>query len=153
MQNEKKNNPAHQSNPQQQKDSVLEKDHLEQIKKALNEGLKNFNIVETVNKIADTLAKKNLTTSQVRQFYGQIKRIQMVGLENEIASLMLLVPKLYYNMKRSDNSDGLKGLKEFVETMVKEIDKENQISQKEKFERMVQLTEAFVAFHKVHAKK
>lgn len=145
----KHHNPS--TNVDQSNKQLIEEKDLKKIIEAIRYDITDYELIKTVESIAHSLVKANLTTSQVRKFYGEMMRIQMVGLEKERSSLLLLVPKLYYNMKRNDKYEGLRGLKELVETMVKEVDSSsNPSEQKEKFKRMLQITEAFVAFHKVY---
>lgn len=54
------------------------------------------------------MANKNLTKSKIRSIYGEIKRIQMRGYEQEKSSFFLLKPKVAYALGRDNKNQGLK---------------------------------------------
>jgi CRISPR type III-A-associated protein Csm2 len=94
----------------------------------------------------DTL--KKLTTSQLRKFFGQLKRIQAVGFdEKNKTDLYMLKAQLAYANGRDKKEGGINKTKicYFVETFSSAIDF---IETKEHFKNFVNVVEAIVAFHK-----
>jgi CRISPR-associated protein Csm2 len=93
---------------------------------------------------------KPLTTSQIRKFFGELKRIQSDYYKHR-TEVPLIKAKLAYAVGR-DFDKGLKRSKskiqEFYEELSKGLDeiKDN----KENFKTFVKIVEAIVAFHKFH---
>lgn len=88
----------------------------------------------------------NLTTSQIRMVYGELKRIQMKGFEKEQTAFLLLRPKMAYADKRNE-SNGLKELK-------KVFDKAYQYVETAKhFDNFMNFMEATLAYHKAFGGK
>lgn len=106
------------------------------------------------NGYADTLAKKfgrELKTTQLRKFFGAIKRIEGDLKEkrwDEIkADFFLLKPKLA-------NAKG-RGLipeefYEFMKICMSKVDVGSDNEKKENFQRMIEFIEAVVAYHKYY---
>jgi CRISPR-associated protein Csm2 len=97
-----------------------------------------------------------LTTTKLRNFFGEVKRIQIRlgfenGFENETANILMLKPKLAYAVgKETDKNNQLK-VKMFFEQFsmaLDAIDVENPEEGKKHFKNFVQLMEAVVAYHK-----
>ena len=87
------------------------------------------------------LANNKLTTSQIRNIYGELKRIQMKGYENEKTSFLLLLPKMAYAAQRNKN-DGLNALKSVFEKL------HAQVSNEKNYNNMMDLMESILAYHK-----
>lgn len=90
-----------------------------------------------------------LTTSQLRKFFGEVKRQQLNGY-NETGFVMLK-PKLAYAVGRAIKSNKIKyRIKDFYEVMADAIDKVTKSHDKEKaFKNFITIFEAIVAYHKV----
>lgn len=86
-----------------------------------------------------TLSK--LTTSQLRKFFGEVKRQQMVGYNN--TDFILLKPKLAYAVGRSDKNSKIR---DFYDVLAPAID---MVSNEEEFRNFIKIFEAIVAYHKV----
>lgn len=104
---------------------------------------------EIVDKNGRTRTKKvaKLTTSQLRKFFGEVKRQQMMGY-NE-TSFVLLKPKLAYAVGRETNKEAK--IADFYNVMSKAIDlviKEDGKDKKMKFKNFILIFEAIVAYHK-----
>lgn len=85
-----------------------------------------------------------LSTTQIRKFFGEIKRIQ-ADFENSKSEIVLLDPKMAYAVGRA-KKDGLSKIEDFYEQLsplLREIH-EN----KESFKNFVNTVEAIVAYHK-----
>lgn len=109
--------------------------------------------IEFAESFGNYLAKNRLTTSQIRNIYGEVKRIEAklgdgtFGKE-PYRDFLLLKPKMAYASKRA----GTRGFSELKEVMdkvhvaVTEI--ENNEQRVECFKNYVDLFEAILAYHK-----
>ena len=89
------------------------------------------------------LAKCGLTTSGLRRFFGEVRRIQ-TDFQSFQEDVQLLRAKLAYDANRK----GKEGVQEFYDLMkdgIIAIEKDEA-----RFNRFVKLCEAIVAFHRVH---
>ncbi len=99
---------------------------------------------DTVNfteKFGSYLAKNRLTTSQIRNIYGELKRIQMKGFDEEKTSFLLLLPKMAYAAKRNNN-DGLTAFKQVFDLLHKNVHSAAH------YNNMMNIMEAILAYHK-----
>lgn len=87
------------------------------------------------------MAQNKLTTSQIRNIYGEIKRIQMGEFEKEKTSFFLLKPKIAYAVSRQDNA-GIKFFQNFFNEAFAAIENGTH------FEHFCELMEAMLAYHK-----
>ena len=98
---------------------------------------------ETLVKEAEQLGKqlaRNLTTSQIRNIYGAVKKMQMKG-KLDTHKLLMLKPKLAYAAKR--HGGGVDTLKEVLTQAIDHVGGDQQ-----KFNRFVDFFEAILAYHK-----
>jgi len=121
--------------------------------KGLNEGLQKYPIRELVNHAAafgPYLKQQRLETNQVRKFLDAVNRLKAdlaekgkfsEDIEREV---VLLKPKLAYAAARQ------RAAKPLGEVMSAAID---QVRSKEDFERLVQLIESIIAYHKAEGGK
>jgi len=84
---------------------------------------------------------KGLSTSQIRNVYGELKRIQLKGFEKEKAAFLLLKPKMAYAAKRA-NKRGVFNFKDVFNKAYDHIDNE------EKYNNFMNIMEATLAYHK-----
>ena len=82
-----------------------------------------------------------LTTSQLRKFFGEVKRQQMVGYNQ--TDFILLKPKLAYAVGRADKDSKIR---DFYEVLAPAIDL---VSNETEFRNFIKIFEAIVAYHKV----
>lgn len=66
--------------------------------------------IEYTKNFGSFLANNKLSSSQIRNVYGELKRIQMKGFEKERTAFLLLRPKMAYADKRNEGA-GLRELK------------------------------------------
>ena len=109
------------------------------------------------------LAENQLSTTQIRNIYGEIKRIQMKDEKNaKDAEVLLLKPKLAYARARSSGAKSREALTSLAEIMNAGIDaifdSENQVNFDEKiwfprFERFALFFEAVIAYHRAKGGK
>ena len=96
-----------------------------------------------------------LTTSQLRKFFGEVKRQQMAPYDE--TEFVMLKPKLAYAVGRA-KQNGRKGkyqkIEDFYLVMADAIDKVLNSADKDKaFKNFVTAFEAIVAYHKAAEKK
>lgn len=94
------------------------------------------------------LSNNKLTTTQIRNVFGEMRRIQLNGFNKEIRSFLLLKPKLAYTAKRHKNP----GVNEFFKIFEAasggiEINSENNNKQ---YQNLIDLFEAILAYHKYY---
>lgn len=91
------------------------------------------------------LKRKNLTTSQIRNVFGSVKKMEMKGFNpNE---LRLLKPKLAYAAGRSKNN-GVSDLRKVLSTAIDCVGDD-----KGKFENFCNFFEAILAYHRAEGGK
>ncbi|MBO9312436.1 MAG: type III-A CRISPR-associated protein Csm2 [Chloroflexus sp.] len=111
-------------------------------------------LIQKAEELGEELSKK-LTTSQIRNIFGEVRSIeQEVGLEektlplNVQRRLLMLKPKMAYQVGRFSNNGGLKAL---VDTLSQAIDLiENDVR---RFHTFVDLFEAILAYHRRYGGK
>ena len=104
--------------------------------------------MDTVN-FADGLGKflqeNRLATSQIRNVFGEIKRIQIKGYEIEKASFFLLKPKMAYAAKRQiNNNPGINELKKVFDLA------HEQVKDEKTYKNFVDFFESILAYHKAY---
>jgi CRISPR type III-A-associated protein Csm2 len=82
-----------------------------------------------------------LSTSQLRKFFGEVKRQQAKGFN--IAEFALLKPKLAYAVGRAKTREGK--IHEFYHVIAGAIDR---VSDEKKFKNFIKIFESIVAYHK-----
>jgi CRISPR type III-A-associated protein Csm2 len=116
--------------------------------------------VKYAKDFGDYLAAKEegsepLTTSQLRKFFGEVKRQQMMGYND--TEFVMLKPKLAYAVGRV-KQNGRKGktykIEDFYLVLADAIDKVQSSTDKPKaFKNFITAFEAIVAYHKAAEKK
>lgn len=120
----------------------VEKPSLSQVKVWVQEGVDKL-AVEFAEKSGKFMQQNGLTTSQIRNFYGEIKRIQMSDFEKCKTSFCLLKPKIAYAVSRQSN-DGIRFFQSFFNEAFSAIDS------KKDFDNFCELMEAMLAYHKAN---
>jgi CRISPR-associated protein Csm2 len=100
---------------------------------------------------------QGFTTNQIRNFFGEVRRIQMKGIEKEKTAFLLLKPKLAYAAKRAEQKGDFKA-KDFREVMEAAhslvMEKENSPTEfSERFANFIDFFEAILAYHKAYGGK
>lgn len=93
--------------------------------------------------------KKELSTSQLRRFFGELKKIQNDLKSNE-ANFIMLRPQLAYAVGR-DYDDKKKGTKTKIDAFYKALAhliNEKVAKNEKQFKNFVKILEAIVAYHK-----
>ncbi|WP_028459125.1 type III-A CRISPR-associated protein Csm2 [Chloroflexus sp. Y-396-1] len=111
-------------------------------------------LIQKAEELGEELSKK-LTTSQIRNIFGEVRSIeQEVGLEektlplNVQRRLLMLKPKMAYQIGRFSNNGGLKAL---VDTLSQAIDLIG--NDVRRFHTFVDLFEAILAYHRRYGGK
>lgn len=99
---------------------------------------------------------RDVTTSQLRNIFGPVRKIQLEWRENPTQSfraVMLLRPKLAYQAKRA-NKQGFYDLAKVLDKAIAEIGKTAATEERyARFRRFVDFFEAILAYHKSHGGK
>ncbi len=85
---------------------------------------------------------RNLTTSQIRNIYGAVKKMQMRG-ELDTHKLVMLKPKLAYAAKR--HGGGVETLRDVLTQAIDLVGNDSK-----KFNRFVDFFEAILAYHRAY---
>lgn len=83
-----------------------------------------------------------MSTSQIRKFFGEIKRIQ-ADFDKNKGEIILLDPKIAYAVGRADRNSKIKDFYAKLSPLIREINED-----KMKFNNFVNVVEAIVAYHK-----
>lgn len=92
-------------------------------------------------------AKEAMSTSQIRRFYGALKRIQ-ADFENLKGEILLLEPKLAYAMGRDEKKSKIDEFYKELSPLIRDIKEDEK-----KFKNFVSIVEAIVAYHKAQGGK
>lgn len=109
--------------------------------------------IDFAEKLGKELKDGKFTTSQFRNIYGELKRIQMAGYAKEEVSFLLLKPKMAYAVKRMENRDNAEIIKKFHSTFDQAykavVSGTAQLDEQGKrFDRLCSFMEAVLAYHK-----
>lgn len=104
------------------------------------------NLCET---LAKALADDGVSTSLLRNIFGEMRRIEVGGFEQHKAEFILLRPKLAYTCGRAiDRSARTKEILTDLQELYKKA--AHEVKSAEHFKNLVSIMEAIVAFHKVN---
>lgn len=93
----------------------------------------------------DRLGRMAMTTSQIRNVFGEVKRIQAKGYSEVRASFLLLRPKIAYAEARVKAKSGKSRIEDFRKVM----DKAHlAVTNDKQFQNFVDFLEATLAYHK-----
>lgn len=88
-----------------------------------------------------------MTTSQIRNFFGEVRRIQLKGYDENKSSFLLLRPKLAYAKARVIQKNKTSRITKFFEIFDTAHPK---VTTKESFQNYVDFLEAVLAYHKFY---
>lgn len=101
--------------------------------------------------------KLALTNSQIRNVYGELKRIQMKGFLESQSEFLLLKPKVAYAAKRKSDCEVETGMELFKKIFDKSYDAVSQIKDKDPkeqaFKNLCSVMEGLIAYHKYYGGK
>ncbi|MCS7028720.1 MAG: type III-A CRISPR-associated protein Csm2 [Bacteroidia bacterium] len=95
----------------------------------------------------DLIQGSPLTTSQIRNFFGEVRRIQLKGFEQNKMDFYMLKPKLAYNKSRQGNENKIHLFYEVVSQLIDKVNDE--VS----YNNFATFIEAVIAYHKAHGGK
>jgi CRISPR-associated protein Csm2 len=150
------NKPAQGGQPTQHQEKP---EHLDLIPGWIHNGI----TAETVEKAeiwGKKLVDKKFTSSQIRNVFGEIRRIEAKRYKEETTSFLLLKPKMAYaygrfRQKNERDAEGVGYFKQILDKAHEAVVKDttNVDLQSERFGRFVQLMEAILAYHKASGGK
>ncbi len=119
------------------------------------------NMITFAEEVGKETAGKGLTVSQIRNIFGEIKRIQTAGYDNNKSAFMMLKPKVAYaygrtvklfiNKKtREKTPKGNAGLLIFKDVFNAAHEK---VEDKNQYTNFCNLMEAIIAYHKANGGK
>ncbi len=108
--------------------------------------------IEYAESLGLRLKEERFSSSQFRNFYGELKRIQLSGITKNKTSFLLLKPKMAYAAARSkkDNKGsggGASLFKNHIFQMIDQVRLEEEEYER-RFKNFCDLVEAVLAFHK-----
>ncbi|MCB0596841.1 MAG: type III-A CRISPR-associated protein Csm2 [Lewinellaceae bacterium] len=111
----------------------------------------NDEVVQWAESTGRILANKGLTSSTIRRFFGEMRRIQS-SFKDYVEDVPMLKAKLAYDVGRKYDERRNKGIgvKLFYDVLKPGIEAVQ--GKKENFNRFVKIAEAIVAFHKQYYK-
>lgn len=106
-------------------------------------------LVDTAQMVGTVLARQ-LTTSQIRNVFGEIRRIEMIWREQPDEAyrrFVLLQPKLAYQVRREKGA-GVEEFRSVLDPCIEIVRKAPAEKRKVYFARFVDFLEAILAYHK-----
>ena len=97
-----------------------------------------------------------MTSSQIRNFFSEIKRIQRNGIEGHVSDFLLIKPKIAYSEARAISKNARSRIKDFRIVMDQAhtaVDITNETDRNARFQRFVDFLEAILAYHKAYGGK
>ena len=118
----------------------------EDIKQIITDENSTKKLVQYAEGIGNLLGKEldkkdQLTTTQIRNVFGSVKKIEMKGFDN--SKLLMLLPKLAYAAGRPSKTKGMKDLSEVLSAAIEMVDNNDG-----NFKRFVDFFEAILAYHR-----
>ncbi|MFW5983265.1 MAG: type III-A CRISPR-associated protein Csm2 [bacterium] len=108
--------------------------------------------VDFASELGSFVNKQGLSTSQIRNVFGELKRIQMKGFKNEKTAFILLKPKMAYANTKNDKG-GLKELGKIFDKAYSLIDTQQEENGEKQFNNLVNFMEAVLAYHRHYGGK
>jgi CRISPR-associated protein Csm2 len=119
------------------------------VKQVMTEDASGAGMVEFAHTTAVQLVKENLTRSQLRNIFTEVRKIEALWAskpDEALRRLNILKPKLYYAAARSTPVTRLR------DVLTPAIDQVNaaqdDVEQEKRFRRFIQLFEAILAYHR-----
>jgi CRISPR-associated protein Csm2 len=102
------------------------------------------------DKCGKILTEGKLTTSQIRSLFGEMRRIQLKGFEQEKTKFLMLKPKMAYVSKRHKDVKAMPEFKKIIDQGWDIISAANPDQSETYFNNFMNLFEAVLAYHKFH---
>lgn len=108
-------------------------------------------LVTFAHQTAQTLVKNNLTRSQIRSIFTEVRQIEALwGRPEAVRRLNMLKPKLAYQAARSN---AVTHLRDVLSEAIDEVVKAPADQRDERFRRFMDLFEAILAYHRAEGGK
>lgn len=107
----------------------------------------NSAFINYAEKVGKELKNQNLSSSQIRNIYGEMKRIQLGKFEDLKTSFLLLKPKLAYNVGRN-GTVGLKIFQKIFDMCYQLVSDDPK-----KYGNFCSVIEAIIAYHRANGGK
>jgi CRISPR-associated protein Csm2 len=122
----------------------------EEIKSFIQKDETAKRMVEYAEKLAMEICR-DVSSSQIRNAYGTVKKLEMQSVFDNKAyrELLLLKPKLAYARGRSSKKEIFKKLEDTLSAAIDAVD----VKEPETFKRFCNFFEAILAYHKAHGGK
>jgi len=98
-------------------------------------------LVKEAEDLGKKLKQNDLTTSQIRNVFGSVKKMEMRGFKEQ--ELLLLKPKLAYAASRPGAKQGTKDLRKILSAAIDFV-----ADSQERFENFCNFFEAILAYHR-----
>lgn len=109
--------------------------------------------IEFADEFGRHLKENELSTSQIRIPFGEMRKIQMNGFEKETSAFLLLKAKLAYAAKRHKEKKGVEELYQLFVRLYDAVNKEDITAGTIHFKNLLNVMEAVLAYHKYHGGK
>ena len=97
--------------------------------------------------VAKYLADQRVSSSLLRNIYGELKRIEAKGFAQCRVDFFLMRPKIAYTVARSDKKDYAQLFNDVYNKMA------NCVTEESHFDNLVSMCEAIIAYHKTYNPK
>jgi CRISPR-associated protein Csm2 len=115
---------------------------------AVEKGIDNA-FIQWADRFGNQIAR-SVTTSQIRNIYGSVKKMEMAA-EVDLPELLLLKPRIAYATRRNQNLQELSGE---LASAIDAVDAAKEPTvQNERFRRFCQGFEAILAYHRAYGGK
>lgn len=114
--------------------------------KWITDGLEAEAVI-SAKELGESLADQKVSTSQIRNVFGEIRRVQALGVDSDGKNrLYMIEPKLAYVMGKSKGEK--QGFKDLLKVVNKSVPIVLEKNSKERFGNFVNYMEAVVAYHR-----
>jgi CRISPR-associated protein Csm2 len=110
-------------------------------------------MVEFCKGLGKFLKNNKVSSSQLRNIYGEVMRIKLKGIENEKESFWLLKPKLAYNAGRIEKNNEKKAFQELLNKALYPAMEAVDVEDEKTFDNFQKFFEAILAYHKYYGGK
>jgi CRISPR-associated protein Csm2 len=111
----------------------------------------NSETLDYAHQVGSYIARSKVTTSQIRNVYGELVRIKMASEKQfQLHDILMLKPKMAYAVGRdkSQSKDGLRVLQRNLDDAIDTISKAESTVQPQYFKHFASFFEAILAYHK-----
>lgn len=97
-------------------------------------------LIDTAKRVGEDLKRDGLTTSQIRNIFASVKKMEMKGFNEK--ELLFLKPQLAYAAARSGAKEGTKKLKDILTSAIDAVGNDEK-----RFENFCKFFEAILAYY------